>query len=83
MKFYCLNEQGYKCRIMDTDMLNHLSSINYNDIKIGDIIPQGGNDPDPYIKGYRMVNCDYMELDDYGSINPSITVDILWSEHLY
>lgn len=81
MKFYCLDDRGYRVRIYDKETLNYISSVDYSGLRIGDVIPQGGLDPDPYIKGYKIVEWDGMEIDHRGNINLTIVVDIVWYNH--
>jgi len=80
VKIYCLDEyQGkkYKSLIPYSEIYNYINTINLEQFKIGDIIPQGGIDPDLYIKGYKIIE-KYYDL----SFNRELclVLDYIWWE---
>jgi len=80
MKLYYLDEyQGkkYKSLILQNEVKDYINSINLEEYKTGDIIPQGGYDPDPYITGYKIVEKYYEP-----SFNQELclVLDYVWHE---
>jgi len=80
MKIYYLDEyegKKYKSLIPYSEIYDYINSVNLKEYKIGDIIPQGGYDPDPYIIGYEIVEI-YNDL----SFNQELclVINYIWHE---